>query len=92
MNVCKYLPLLRWLDLYSGVTIQDKNGATPLYFAAQEGHASVTKQLIEATCNINLQDVDGTTPLHAAAKSGHVAIAQLLLAARYQQLMTRSHL
>ena len=54
-----------------------------LHHAAQEGHVTVTEQLIEARCNIDLQHKeDGYTPLHAAAENGHAAVAQLLLAAR----------
>ena len=30
------------------------NGATQLHIAAQYGHASVTRQLIEARCNVDL--------------------------------------
>jgi ubiquitin C len=49
--------------------------------AAQEGHATVTAQLIDARCNIDLQAKNGATPLHIAAHAGHAAVAQLLLAA-----------
>ena len=33
-----------------------KDGSTPLYIVAHEGHASVTKQLIDARWNIDLPD------------------------------------
>ena len=33
----------------------------PLYFAAQEGHETVTKHLLAARCNVNLQDKLGFT-------------------------------
>ena len=39
----------------SFINYLDASGATPLYAASQNGHASVTKQLIEARCNIDLQ-------------------------------------
>jgi ankyrin repeat protein len=35
------------------VDLQQKAGRTPLYAAAQEGRAAVTKELIEARCNIS---------------------------------------
>ena len=36
---------------------QDALGATPIFIAALHGHGSVTKQLIEACCNMDLQAV-----------------------------------
>ncbi len=44
------LSFARVLSLYM------KDGHTPLYIAALQGHASVTKQLIEARCNIGLPE------------------------------------
>jgi ankyrin repeat protein len=55
--------LLSTADALSLINTQDASGATPLHFAALVGHASVTKQLIEARCNMNLQTKDGATPL-----------------------------
>ena len=45
-----------------------KDGSTPLLFAAYNGHAFVTKQLIEFRCNIDLQQNDGVTPVYIAAQ------------------------
>ena len=52
------------------INYQDASGATPLYIAAHNGHASVTKQLIEARCDIELQQNVGYTPLCIAATMG----------------------
>jgi len=43
---------------------------TPIYIAAQNGHAAVTKQLIEARCIVDLQIKDGRTPLYTASQKG----------------------
>jgi hypothetical protein len=43
---------------------QEPMGAGPLFFATEIGHATVTKQLIEARCNINLQCEWGATPVY----------------------------
>ena len=59
-----------------------REGFTPLYIAAQEGHAAATKQLIEARCNVDLQDEHGCTPLFIAAEKGDAAVTELLIAAR----------
>ena len=61
-------------------TVQE--GFTPLYIAAQEGHAAATKQLIEARCNVDLQDEHGCTPLFITAEKGDAAVTELLIAAR----------
>jgi hypothetical protein len=52
---------------------------SPLYLAARNRHAAVTKQLIEARCNIDLQDKDGAkksdtppSPLAPLARKPHV--------------------
>jgi uncharacterized protein len=62
------------------VDLQDKNGTTPLYAAAAEGHAAVTKQLIEARCNIDFNDAN--VPLQIAAAHGHAAVTKQLIEAR----------
>jgi ankyrin repeat protein len=38
---------------------EETSGATALHCAAQNGHESVTEQLIEARCNMDLQQKDG---------------------------------
>jgi hypothetical protein len=49
--------------------LQANDGTTALYCAAQEGHASVTKQLIGARCNVDLQPKsNGRTSLFIAAR------------------------
>jgi ankyrin repeat protein len=45
----------------SFINYQDKHGTTLFFCAAQSGHASVTKQLIEPRCNIDLKDNVGFT-------------------------------
>ena len=61
------------------------SGVTPLCLAAQQGHADVVRQLIEASCNVRcLADIDGSrsvTPLHLAARNGHGDVVRLLVAA-----------
>ncbi len=75
-------PLYKACSALSGWTDDHKDGYTPLFIAAANGHASVTKQLIEARCNMDLQERDGSTPLVVAAANGHASVAKLLIEAR----------
>jgi hypothetical protein len=53
------------------INYQDSFGATPLLAAAANGHEVVTKQLIEARCNIDLHEARfGFTPFCIAPKMG----------------------
>jgi len=52
------------------------NGASPLYFAAQNGHADGVERLLAAPgVDINQACWDGTTPLFIALARGHAAVA-----------------
>jgi ankyrin repeat protein len=41
----------------------------------------VTKQLIEARCNVHIQNKDGRTPLYIAAQEGHASVTKQLIEA-----------
>lgn len=63
------------------VSSKDINvGATPLLWAAINGHATVVKLLLENGADIESKDtVYGRTPISWAAVNGHTAIVRLLL-------------
>ena len=69
--------LLRSVDVES----KDTSGRTPLSWAAQRGHATVVKQLLEAKANVEAKSGAGT-PLSYAAGRGHEAVVKQLLEAR----------
>jgi len=58
---------------------RDKDGWTPLHYAAYRGRVDVAELLIKHGAEINAKDNDGATPLHLAAQKGHVDVAELLI-------------
>lgn len=57
-----------------------QDGATPLFIAAQEGHADLTRRLIFHGADLNLPDEDGISPLYIASYQGQLEIVNILLA------------
>jgi len=54
-------------------------GATPLMFAAQQGHLDIVQVLLAAKADLNLQRQNGVTALMLAAVRGEHNIAKLLI-------------
>jgi len=62
---------------------RDKDGSTPLHWAAWRGQVEAARVLLESGADVNAHNQNthwGTTPLHAAAHGNQAAVAQLLLA------------
>jgi ankyrin repeat protein len=59
--------------------IKDKDGNTPLHYAAREGRLKVVELLLEHGADPNIQDKDGWTPLHYAAWKRRLKVVELLL-------------
>jgi len=58
----------------------DKNGKTPLFWAAYEGHVEAMKLLLDKDSQlISKCGNDGETPLHLTAHGGHVQAMKFLL-------------
>ena len=50
-----------------------ESGATPAYFAVQNGNLSCLQHLVEAAgANVHLRANDGMQPIHAAAQTGQL--------------------
>ncbi|RLD43688.1 MAG: hypothetical protein DRI86_09380 [Bacteroidetes bacterium] len=58
---------------------RDANGATALFYAANNAHMEVIKTLLYYGANPNIATFDGFTPLMNAALQGKFDVAQLLL-------------
>jgi ankyrin repeat protein len=67
--------------LEKGADIESKNkdGWTPLTWAASRGDSAIVKLLLEKAADIESKDTDGRTPLSWAASHGDWASVQLLL-------------
>ena len=62
----------------------DREGRTPLHYAALEDRADDVRELLDAGAEVNAQDRGGYTPLHFAAQQGSISAATLLVAAGAQ--------
>ena len=75
--------LLSTADVLSLINPQVASGVTSLHFVAQNGHVSVTKQLILGK--------HGYTPLHARAEKGHAIVAKKLIEAHCNVDLHQKH-
>ena len=56
----------------------NRNGETPIYWAALRGHTEIVKILAPLTDNPNAPNDDGETPIYWAAENGHTDIVKIL--------------
>jgi ankyrin repeat protein len=62
----------------SDVNHKNKNGQTPLHYAASKNHPAIVKLLLENNADINAQDNLRATPLHRASSQGHIDVVRIL--------------
>ena len=55
-----------------------KDGETPVFIAAQNGHTDAIQVLKGFGADVNTPMEDGRTPVHAAAHNGHADAIQVL--------------
>ena len=68
------------LDAGANIHATNKNGWTPLHYAASEGHTAIATLLVDKGADVNVIDnLTGSTPLHFASRGGYIAIATLLV-------------
>lgn len=61
------------------INSRDRNGSSPLFYAAALGHLDAVKALLEYKAISDLQDKKLRTPVHCAAAKGQVGTLKLLL-------------
>ena len=66
------------VELGASVKTPAKDGATPVLFAAQEGHAEMVKLLAEVCASVETPAKDGCRPVDIAASNGHAEVIRLL--------------
>ncbi|KAK0716128.1 hypothetical protein B0H67DRAFT_464709, partial [Lasiosphaeris hirsuta] len=65
-------------QITTAVDAKDKDGRTPLWRAAENGHEAVVRLLLDTGAAVDAKDKDGRTPLWRAAENGHEAVVRLL--------------
>ncbi|ONI58207.1 ankyrin repeat domain-containing protein [Wolbachia pipientis] len=66
-------------QLKSIIDAVDQLGFAPLHYAAENGHLSVVRCLIEKGASVDLRNEDSMVPLHFAAQSGRFDIVKQLV-------------
>ncbi|KAK8099138.1 ankyrin repeat-containing protein [Apiospora kogelbergensis] len=66
----------------------DRDGRTPLSYAAEHGHVQIVSHLLGKGVNPESADHEGWTPLHHASRAGHYEISKLLLEAGVSPLIS----
>ena len=78
------------MELGADVNQAKDDGVTALYIAAQLGHETVVRAMIEAGADVNQATDNGWTPLSIAAQRGHRAILQIIRDAVLVQMVNLS--
>ena len=80
IHTAAYFGLSEIMANFVQVELRDESGRTPLSWAAEYGHESVVRLLIERdSVDINSKDGFGQAPLSMAAENGHEAVVRLLI-------------
>ena len=61
------------------VNMRDRQGLSPLHWAAQGAHVDFCLELLRCHASINACDQEGRTPLFLAAEQGHRHVVEVLL-------------
>lgn len=71
--------LLKCIESGVPVNVKDSEGRSPLHWAVDRGHLSITKLLLSRNADVNAKDLEGQTALHYAAVCERGDIAEFLV-------------
>ncbi len=74
-----YLEIVGYLNEGADVNARDRDGLTPLIWAAIQGHEEVVRVLLEQGANLEARNNNGDTALMWASVMGHKEVVELLL-------------
>ena len=89
-GLTRYLEHLLRRDGATTATCVTSKLQTPLFYAAESGHAATVQLLIANGADLNPEDHVGHKPLHLAAQNNHAGVVEVLLAAGVDPLTTQS--
>ena len=80
-QVAVFVDVIRCLEAGADVHARDKEGNTPVYWAAAHEDPAIVDALLAAGADSSVRNIYGYTSLHAAASNENAAIARALLEA-----------
>jgi ankyrin repeat protein len=84
LDICRLL-----IDKGADIEAKDREGWTPLHWAAQRGHIEVVRLLCDHGADIEAVNFYGRRPLPMAAMSGQISIVKELFEARNAEINAR---
>jgi ankyrin repeat protein len=71
--------VIQALSLGEKVDVLDREGRSPLFYAAKDGDLAIVGELIRRGARVNAQDTNLETPLHFAVREFRVDVAKYLI-------------
>lgn len=69
----------RLINMKARISVRDRFGRTPLFYAASSGSSRIVKLLLKNGADWSMKDEGGVAPLAVAAYCGHLEVVRILL-------------
>ena len=86
LDICRLL-----IDKGAQVEAKDRNGWTPLHWAAHQGHVETVRLLCDRGADVEVRDYRGWRPLHQAVQSGCISIMKELIEERNTEINAKNN-